>query len=539
MDCKLHIGTPKTATTSIQEFICLNRTELLQQGIICTQAAQFKANTEIPNTTAAGFQGDLNLTLAAFDIYKKNGLCNQNNIHSQTDLERFQSQLIADLKAEIGKISTDFPGCSKIVFSSEYIHLLLTEEKQLTRFKSVLHGLGINKIDIIVYLRNPADLASSFYSTSIKSGGIGTEPPNPDNQQYRHLCDHRQTLERYINVFGDEAVHPRLFDRNSDRSSSIVDDFIQSIGASKHGNYISPDNRNLSLSTEGVEILRRLNHYFPVWIGKLSNPLRVGLVDYFEEFYSKGSYRMPSITRKKYDEYYRDSNEWVRGKYFSDRKFLFAEKHNQSNKMHSINDAQTNSLTRDLATRWLENFSNRAVNDSETTIARFSRNLAVCTFYYYSGEYQNSIDDLTKLQKQITAFHPDTDAEATRLTELNRNTLTYLANGFMKLARYESADSTLLDAQNTFPNDNTFFELYAQNSQLQKKWLEAIHRWQYVESAFTDYTQSLHFHLGVCLMHANIYRLAIEKFNTFLDIHPEHPQSLTFKQQCIDAENTN
>ena len=176
MKAFLHIGTPKTGTTNLQQFLHSNREELIQDGILYPEA--FGLNS-------------MSMVVASYDHGKRDGLSRLFNIVSDEDIDDLRSKLNQNIKNEL--LAKDH--IHTVLLSSEYFQLNLRTSTELDLLKSSLNEIGFTQIYVVVYLREQGDLANSFYSTAVKAGETAAAPPPPSDNRYRHLCDHKSTLE--------------------------------------------------------------------------------------------------------------------------------------------------------------------------------------------------------------------------------------------------------------------------------------------------------------------------------------------------------
>lgn len=308
MKCILHIGTEKTGSTSLQSFLSLNRQTLLERGYLYTRSAGEKNNSS--------------LAAAAYDSRRRDDLTKRRGIHNDVGLKSYQAKVFSDLKDELKQS----PGFHTTIFSSEHIQSRLTTEEEVLRLKNVLNKLGFSDISILVYLRNPIEIANSLYTTAIRTGSTSSQPPRPDTPYWRNICDHKSTLIRFREVFGHEAIVPRIYSQAELENGSIIDDFCVAIdlALSQH-DFTIPERQNRAMTHMGLEILRRVNQEVPVFIddGK-PNRMRKGIQTYFEEHMTLGpKYGMPTNLRRQYEEAFKASNAWIRTEYFPHRQQLF------------------------------------------------------------------------------------------------------------------------------------------------------------------------------------------------------------------------
>jgi len=306
MKCYLHIGVEKTATKTLQEFLYLNAPQLAQFGYAYTKGM--------------GLTNNILLPVIAYDSTRRDEFTRSRNISTDNELRICQSEIKRELREEIQSISGP-----NVVFSSEHIQSRLTRKRELIRLRETMLELGVKTFRIVVYLRNPAELASSLYSTGVRYGSTLRAPPPPTNEYFSHICHHENTLKAFGSVFGTSALIPRLFEPGEYKNGSIIEDFVASIDAPWSKNYTIPQNLNQRISALGLQLLGRLNRVCPAEndynYGNLS---RDELIMLFESSFNAGPYEMPEELRRNYDATFQESNEWVRKNWFPSRDSLFA-----------------------------------------------------------------------------------------------------------------------------------------------------------------------------------------------------------------------
>ena len=241
MKCILRVGIEKTGTTSLQQFLDSNRESLLNQGYLYTRSAGAKNNRF--------------LAVAAYNPGRRDELTEDRRILVDKDLAVYQTTLINGLKKELKQ----FQGAHTVIFSSEYFQSRLTKDDELIRLKELLGGLGLEQISIVVYLRNPVEIANSMYTEAIKAGYTEPNPPGPEQEYFGNLCDHRNTLVRFRDIFGPKAIFPRIYSKADLVNGSTIDDFLDTIGLPfEKDQYSMPELQNESMTVLGLELLRRL-----------------------------------------------------------------------------------------------------------------------------------------------------------------------------------------------------------------------------------------------------------------------------------------
>lgn len=307
--CFLHIGTAKTATTTIQSFFRTNRKQLLSRGYIYTSSAG-SGNNYLLAHAAYGKHRLIPITAARYlDI-------------ETTDVTSLKRLVLKGLANEIKSALRWNPDAS-ILFSSENIHLYMPSIDELQSLKSILGSLGVTEICIIVYLRRPADIAKSFYAMTVLAGSCRVDIPSPETRFMQNLCNHRMTIERFSQVFGEENIVPRVFDEGSFINGSVIEDFLHLIGIEKN-DFIMPPNENLGLSALGVQILLRINQKITESSILKQNIDGAEINHYIARYLTGNTFKLQHEDIDRYEKAFSQSNNWVRDKYFPERDWLFA-----------------------------------------------------------------------------------------------------------------------------------------------------------------------------------------------------------------------
>lgn len=289
--CYLHIGTMKTGTTTIQDFLWINRELLAERyGILYPKSIK---NFEYLN--------DHNpITDYFFD---------ENN--------SFISQPLKDFRKEI----VEYDRC---IISSENIQWKFCDELILKKFRNFLLDCGFTQIRVIVYLRNPADLFVSMCSQDLKDGEKHqTFTKNiQDNPKMMRLCDYRRTLMEYESVFSKENIIVRLFDIKEFKNGNLIEDFLWCLKIPYENTFVLPQPQNATLDLLGMRVLEKLNCN-----SQLPRNLVIPIAEkYFSSKSKKLKFFPPKQVYKEYEEFFRDSTQWVLENYFPNRNELFQSK---------------------------------------------------------------------------------------------------------------------------------------------------------------------------------------------------------------------
>ncbi|HEX2552230.1 MAG TPA: hypothetical protein VHL98_00920 [Microvirga sp.] len=228
MQIILHIGQPKTASTTIQAYLAQNRKRLAARGVLYP---------------------------AALGDHKATALSDLNAVDEK--LTASQEQIIARMQAEFSG------GYDRAILSNET--LFATGKSTLTRLKRVLDPFATS-YRVLCYIRRPDEHVASQYQQKVKSGYVGTFEGFFAERLNGGYYEYTRFLDRWAQVFGQEAVELRLFHRKALRGGPI-DDFLQWTGIDPAG-LSSPErgHANESLDPIGTEIVRLLH------LGKAEDP---------------------------------------------------------------------------------------------------------------------------------------------------------------------------------------------------------------------------------------------------------------------------
>lgn len=118
----------------------------------------------------------------------------------------------------------------------------------------------------------------------------------------------------------------RLFDKKFLFQSDAVQDFYKVIGLKDQAFEFAMPRENESLSVVGAEFLRQFNPSIPITRGGQKNAARIRLIQEVGGLDSTGLFGKESLTpqqAKKLRSVFKPGNDWVRAKYFPQRKNLF------------------------------------------------------------------------------------------------------------------------------------------------------------------------------------------------------------------------
>jgi len=244
MNLILHIGTEKTGTTHLQNWLCSNKETLSTYGFAVNSSLGRGNNRKL----AAFFQN-------SFDEFHKD-----HGISNLEEKRKFFDRFLPKLRREIERQSEKH---HTYIISSEHLSSRLKHAKQIERLSNFLIPI-FDEIKIVAYFRKQSDLRVSLYSTALRNGFASPlsdfqTDKNEDSIYYNYFW----MLSLWERAFGYDALYPSIYNREKLVKNDIRYDF-----ASKYLPEIMPFLSafnpaetfvNESFSAEQAEMLYRLN----------------------------------------------------------------------------------------------------------------------------------------------------------------------------------------------------------------------------------------------------------------------------------------
>ncbi len=279
----LHIGTHKTGTTSIQNFLRANGAALASRGFY------------YPTEGAYYFPGESSQSLLAHALLRRRP-------HYIRDVELDIDSCVGDIRRDIGKSA-----CPRVIVSSEHFSRVSAKE-DVFRIREVFSGLAA-RITVIIYLRRQDALWESIWSQKTKMGTITSSfneflATEPD-------WDYFQCLELFASVFGQENLIVRPFERAQLFNNDLISDFLQVIDCRAHS--VPEVRTNESPPVEMLELMRILGKSLATY--RERNALNRLLVSLPIEIDQARYALFPEHLRSAFLDRHRDSNSRVAKEY--------------------------------------------------------------------------------------------------------------------------------------------------------------------------------------------------------------------------------
>ncbi|WP_068304666.1 hypothetical protein [Pararhodobacter sp. CCB-MM2] len=311
MKAVIHIGTPKSGTTTIQSFLSLNRTALQDQGI--------RYQPFDPRNIAQlelGLAGLVGVGEMAGAANKKHAL----GAHTRAEQEAY----VARFDAMLAEGVNSWPE-GVYLGSSEQVHSWLSTRPRVQALHDFLKR-HFESVHYIVYYRPQEEFMLSTYSERIKRGEILTFDEH--YQQRLEAMDFHRKAKIWTRVAGRENLTVRLLDRTELKNGDLLDDFCAAAGIDR-GPLQDPPRMNVSLSAEEIDLYLKLGRRIPARRSNGGpNPVFFGLLKLMKmRLPNPGSrLRLSQAQIAEIRALNAESNERLRADFFPERETLFSQR---------------------------------------------------------------------------------------------------------------------------------------------------------------------------------------------------------------------
>lgn len=294
----IHIGLEKTGTTTIQEFLAVNREGLKAQGFYYSKEA---GDSGSQWGFVASVMDEPWISDVGYNFRVRN--CD--------DQVKFRQELTEKLNREFNELSD----CGMLIISSEHFHSRLTTKESILRLREYLSS-WIDDFVVIMYLRRQDQVALSWYSTKVKCG-------EKDEMLNVSLGgDYHNSYEKIFNnwseVFGLSSVKVRLFNKAELCGGDLLADFCKicniDIGPLK-----VPKSSNLSLNQSGIDFMSEVGRHTQGYISGERNPIFWKISSVVSQLCQGNACLITRKEARQFHDRFRTGNEEVKQKAFPER----------------------------------------------------------------------------------------------------------------------------------------------------------------------------------------------------------------------------
>lgn len=207
MDLILHIGTEKTGTTTVQEFLVANRAGLSRRGIALSRVLGTGNNRLL----AARFQP------------RPDGWLLRRGVRDAADRQRFFHGFADRLDAEIAEAARHH---GTMILTCEQLHSRLQDPESVGALAGFLRP-RFGRIRVLCYVREQAEMLRSLHSTALRTGC-----PDP-LERFRAdlgpddlMFNHHDSLAIWAGAFGEDTVTAAVHDSDRFRGGDLCRDFL-------------------------------------------------------------------------------------------------------------------------------------------------------------------------------------------------------------------------------------------------------------------------------------------------------------------------
>lgn len=301
-----HIGTPKTASTYLQDNMAANKKWLMKHGILYPDLFSRDAN---------------HITLFYVSSLILHPFARAHGINSQEEKYKYRQKVIEKLASQIEEYRDR---CHTFFLSSENLTGNLHAKRGIESLHDLFSGL-FDEIEIVIYLRRQDKALLSMYSEHMRRGFSAQRLDRfvencldkPGILPYLH---YDTLLTKWAGVFGKKNIKVLAFEQSRLQASNIFQDILSrsfpEIIFDMEGLDLSKQ-KNESLSAPALEFLRHMQPHIPFADQNGVNHVRASLANLIDKLPKNPRLQFSSDVSKEIQKFFRDSNSYLNENYFN------------------------------------------------------------------------------------------------------------------------------------------------------------------------------------------------------------------------------
>lgn len=301
----LHIGSPKTGTTSIQSFLVKNRARLKKNGyLVPNLSARWK---NIASAETGYFLQRVILQELGFAPRK----------HSAVRINTCKDEILSQMEGFDGSV----------ILSEERLwYLFGGNDHAVDKLKEFTDGMGFTEYKIFAYVRRQDLFAKSYWEQFLKTHpdrGL-TFKEYLESDMCKDSEDYNDIIGKLERAFGRESIELRIYDRKQLIDGDSVTDFMDMLGLDINDGFNKlVEEKNGRIEGNAFNELKRLAALCPSYAADKENYLRSIITRFSSE--NKDANPGGVFTPQERAEYlakFEEGNNSIARRYF-DRDELF------------------------------------------------------------------------------------------------------------------------------------------------------------------------------------------------------------------------
>lgn len=307
MDAIIHIGMPKAGSSTIQQFLQVNRAALSCQGFLYDR---------FDPGMGSQFEFPLVALTATNACIPPNFERNLLGLHDLGAQHVYVQRYIQHLDRHLAQAE----GHQWFIGSSEHIYPWLNTPGRIAALDEFLRA-RFGHVRYLVYLRNPEEFILSGYSEAVRRGATHTLAAHLHKAA---RVNHAVQVDRWVKAVGRDRFTLRPLSADVLHDADLLTDFAHIVGIDMTP-LQRPDPLNLGLSVQELTLRRLLNRVLPVQgrDGALPLPYQLALSVVLAVWRRRTRLGLNAAQRAHIQALNAQDTEMVRRRFFPGRDKLF------------------------------------------------------------------------------------------------------------------------------------------------------------------------------------------------------------------------